>query len=101
MTEIIHKGPERSSATLMQAKELLSAIASGLTTNAEFELSYEKCETGSVLKLTTCRPAVEVIDGVSVDSANKAAIDVDSAAVVDSKSKKRNGKDTDPGTIGS
>lgn len=75
MIKIKHCGPERTTATVEEAANLLHSIANGLSLKNEFTLTYDKKASGSELKLTMIAPKVEVIDGVSVDSENKAVTD--------------------------
>lgn len=75
MARIEHCGPKRTSETVQEAQSLLNAIANGLTLKSEFRLVYDKSPAGSELRLQMIAPKVEVVDGVSVDSENKAAID--------------------------
>lgn len=75
MVKIKHCGPERTTTTVEEAANLLHSIASGLSLKTEFTLTYDKKPSGSELKLTMIAPKAEVIDGVSVDSENKAVTD--------------------------
>lgn len=96
MIKIIHRGPERTSETSKEASELLHVIASSLSLKGEFELTYSKAGTGSVLCLTTFAPVAKEED-VLVDSDNKAAIDVDPAeSAIKQKRKPRNAASSEP-----
>ena len=75
MVKIQHCGPDKTTKEVEEAAALLHSIANGLSLKTEFRLTYDKNPMGSELRLVMIPPKVEVVDGVSVDSANKAAID--------------------------